>query len=313
MKYFLDTNIYRNLSREIHLNDVPTLAEKLQNQQINIGVESGFPIVVAMELIQHLEITDPEREECFKALCILFSHCSKINSTKNTFYGSFFPPLNVILPKYFFNETGPFMEAYNVVIGLTKDLTVNYNIDNIKKFQNEIKAVRDQNLFEKKELYNNIIKYLKMLNGGKLDWQYFSKNKPERKEWFREMQTGKYFAFLAEGLMKRAYLIMDKKYKRTNKNFKLFSKFHNEFYPAIAMTSIILEQIGHGTLAISNPHDHRWNTVQDISMMFGAIFNSKRDNIIFVTEEKKMHLFFKMNNMQNQILSLSEFKNRFSL
>ena len=106
---------------------------------------------------------------------------------------------------------------------------------------------------------------------------------------------------------------MEKKYERTDENFAKFYQFYNEFFPAIAMTSIILEQIGHGTPAISNVSDHRWNTVLDISMMFGAIFHSKRDNIIFVTEENKMHSFFKMNNMENQILKLHEFKKRFSL
>ncbi|MBZ9731191.1 hypothetical protein LB467_15965 [Salegentibacter sp. JZCK2] len=313
MKYFLDTNIYRNLSRDISLHEVQPLAEKIQNQELKLGVTSGFPIVVAMELIQHLEKTDPEREECFKALCLLFDHSKKYNAKKNTFHGAFFPPLNVILPKYFFNENGPFLDAYKIIIQLTKALTENHDINNIYQFQNEIKAVREQNIFEKKELYDNIIDYLKNLNGGVLDWQYFSKNKTDRKSWFREMQTGKSFAFLAEGLMIRAYGIMNKKYERTDENYALFYKFHNDFFPAIAMTSIILEQIGHGTIAISNVSDHRWNTVLDISMMFGAIFNSQRDNIVFVTEEKKMHMFFKMNNMQDQILKLDEFQKRFSM
>ncbi|MGW1453772.1 hypothetical protein ACWBC2_02155 [Salegentibacter agarivorans] len=313
MKYFLDTNIYRNLARAIPLKDIKSLAEKIRNQELKLGVTSGFPIVVAMELIHHLEKTDPEREECFKALCLLFDHSKNYNASKNTFHGAFFPPLNVILPKYFFNKNGPFLEAYKVIIALTKDLTNNHDLENIYRFQNEIEVVREQNIFEKKELYDNIQEYLKDLNGGTLDWQYFSKNKIERKKWFREMQTGRSFAFLAEGLMIRAYKIMGKKYERTDENYAQFYKFHNDFFPAIAMTSIILEQIGHGTLAISNVYDHRWNTVLDISMMFGAIYNSKCDNIIFVTEENKMHLFFEMNNMDNQILKLDEFKKRFSL
>jgi hypothetical protein len=313
MKYFLDTNIYRNLVHELPLNEVKALAEKIQKRESDLGLKSGFPIVVAMELIKHLEETDPELEECFKALCLSFDHSKKYNAEKDTFHGAFFPPLNVILPKYFFNEDGPFLDAYKVIIALTKDLTENHDLKNIYKYQEKIKVVRDQVNFEKKELFDNVEKHLKELNGGELDWQYFLKNKTQKEKWFKEMRSGKSFAFLAEGFMMRAYGLTNREYARTKENFKQFYDFHNEFYPAIAMSSLILEQIGHGTPAISKITDHRWNTVLDISMMFGAIFNAKRDNIIFVTEEKKMHEFFKINNMQDQIIKLNEFKKRFSL
>jgi coproporphyrinogen III oxidase-like Fe-S oxidoreductase len=113
--------------------------------------------------------------------------------------------------------------------------------------------------------------------------------------------------------MLRAYGLTGRVYKRTNENFDQFYEFHNQFFPAIAMSSLILEQVGHGTSSISNISDYRWNTIMDISMMFGAIFNSKRDNIIFVTEEKKIHEFFKMNGMEKQVIKLDQFKTSFSL
>lgn len=313
MKYFLDTNIYRNLVRDISLKDIESLANKIQKAEKDLGVTSGLPIVVAMELIKHLDETDPHCEECFKALCLVFDHSKKYDPVTKSFRGSFFPPLNVILPKYFFNEDGEYLEAYEVIIALTKDLTENHIIKNIEKYQEKINAVKEQVLFEKKEVFNNLTAHLKELNKGVLDWEYFKNNKAEKDKWFREMTTGKAFAFLAEGFMIRAYGITNRNYKRTAENYEQFRVFHDEFYPAIAMFSLILEQVGHGTLAISNVDDHRWNTVMDISMMFGAIFNSKRDNIIFVTEEKKMHEFFKLNGIGKQIIKLNEFKAKFSL
>ncbi|SFO25402.1 hypothetical protein SAMN05421741_13011 [Paenimyroides ummariense] len=313
MKYFLDTNIYRNLVRDISLKDIKYLANKIQKAENDLGVTSGLPIVVAMELIKHLDETDPHCEECFKALCLVFDHSKKYNKEKNSYHGTFFPPLNVILPKFFFNEDGPFLDIYKVIIALTKDLTENYDINNIKRHQDKIKTVKEQVLFEKKEIFDNLVSHLKELNNGKLDWEYFKNNKVARAKWFREMTTGKTFTFIAEGFMIRAYSIVDRKYQRTQENFKLFYEFHEQFFPAIAMSSLILEQVGHGTLAISNINDKRWNTVMDISMMCGAIFNSKRDNIIFVTEENKMHEFFKLNDMENQIMNLKEYKAFFSL
>jgi hypothetical protein len=80
MKYFLDTNIYRNLVRDISLNDIESLVNKIQKSEIDLGVTSGLPIVVAMELIKHLDETDPHCEECFKALCLAFDHSKKYNA-----------------------------------------------------------------------------------------------------------------------------------------------------------------------------------------------------------------------------------------
>lgn len=313
MKYFLDTNIYRNLVRNLTIREVSQLAVKIRESEKNLGITSGFPIVVAMELINHLHDSDPDCEECFKALCLLFDHSKNYDAEKDTLGGVFFPPLNVILPKYFFNENGPFLKAYKVVIALTKNLTENHDIKNIQKFVEQIKAISAQLMYEKSEIFENIKEHLKELNGGKLDWEYFKNNKRERQKWFREMSTGKTFAFIAEGFMIRAYGITDREYKRTPENFNQFYDFHNYFFPAIAMSSLLLEQVGHGTIAISDIRDPRWNTILDISMMFGAIFNSKRDSIIFVTEEKKMHEFFKMNKMQDQIIKLVEYKKRLEI
>ncbi len=313
MQYFLDTNIYRNLVRVLSLKEVYELSLKIKMQEKNLGFSSGFPIVVAMELINHMRRDDPHYEECFKALCLLFNHSKNVNPDSGNLQGTFFPPLNVVLPKYFFNEDGPFLDIYKVIISLTMNIVENFDINNIDKYKKEIDAVSEQLLFEKKEIHEALENHLTDINDGNLDWEYFKHNKKERDRWFREMKTGKTFAFLAEGFMERAHLITGREYKRTDENFKQFKEFHETFFPAIAMTSIILIQVGHSTSSIANVRNHRWNTVSDISMMFGALYNSKIKNIIFVTEEKKMHEFFNLNNMHDNIIGLNEYKKRMDI
>lgn len=313
MQYFLDTNIYRNLVRGLTMKEVFELSLTMKLQEKKMGISTGFPIVVAMELINHLRPDDPHCEECFKALCLLFNHSKNVNIESGNLQGTFFPPLNVILPKYFFNEDGPFLNAYKAVIPLTMKLVKDYDINNIKRFKKEIDAVTEQLHFEKKEIFDNLANHLTSLNGGTLDWEYFKNNKRERDKWFREMKSGKTFAFLAEGFMMRAYMITGREFQRTKENFTQYHEFHEAFFPALAMASIILIQVGHGTLAISDVKDHRWNTVTDISMMFGALYNSQLKNIVFVTEEKKMHEFFNLNNMQDSIVGLQEYKRRMGI
>lgn len=313
MEYFLDTNIYRNLVRGLTKKEVFELSLKMKLQEKKLGISAGFPIVVAMELINHLRTDDPHCDECFKALCLLFNHSKNLSIESGNLQGTFFPPLNVILPKYFFNEDGPFLNIYKTIIPLTMELVKDFDINNIKRSKKEIAAVTEQLLSEKKEIFDNLANYLKSINGGNLDWEYFKNNKKEREKWFREMKTGKTFAFLAEGFMIRAYSITGREFKKNSENFAQYREFHEAFFPALAMTSIILMQVGHGTLAISDVKDHRWNTVTDISMMFGALYNSNLKNIVFVTEEKKMHEFFNLNNMENNIIGLQEYKYRMNI
>lgn len=313
MMHFLDTNIYRNLVRGINVSEVHMLAEKIRRAENDQNISAGIPIVVAMELISHLDPNDPHCEECFKALCLLFDHTKNFDAERNSFHGTFFPPLNVILPKYFFDENGPFLEVYKVIISLTRNLTEHYRIQNIERFQKEITAVSEQLLFEKQEIYDNIAKYLKGLNNGTLDWTFFANNKKERDKWFREIHNGNSIRDIAEGFMQRAFSIADRHYERTDTTWNQFVGFYEKYYPAIAMSSLLIIQVGHGTSALSNIKDHRWNTVSDISMMFGALYNADIKEIVFVTEEKKMHEFFKQNSMDKHISNLAGFKEKLGL
>ena len=313
MMHFLDTNIYRNLVREVDISDIQTLAERIRKAESEQDITTGIPIVVAMELIRHLDPTDPNCQECFKALCLLFDHTKNFDAQRNTFHGTFFPPLNVILPKYFFDENGPFLEIYKVIISLTRDLTDHHDIGNIERFQQQINTVGEQLLFEKQEIYDNMTQYLREQNNGTLDWAFFAKNKKEREALFRSLRKGTAINDIAEGFMQRAFSIAEKKYERNDENWGKFLDFYEHYYPAIAMSSLLITQIGHGTTALSDITDHRWNTVSDISMMFGALYNADIKEIVFITEEKKMHEFFALNSMDKHIDNLQGFKARLGI
>ena len=313
MLHFLDTNIYRNLVRGIDISEVQSLADTIRKAEEKQNITTGIPIVVAMELIRHLDSNDPHCEECFKALCLLFDHSKNFDVERNTYHGTFFPPLNVILPKYFFDENGPYLEIYKIIISLTKNITAQHDITNIIKYKKEIATVSEQLLFEKQEIYNNMAEFLRGLNGGKLDWAFFAKNKKEREDWFKRLHNGFAINDIAEGFMQRAFTITGRKYVRTDATWQQFVSFYDHYYPAIAMSSLLIIQIGHGTIALSNIADHRWNTVSDISMMFGALYNADIKDILFITEEKKMHEFFALNNMKQYIDNLAGFKNRLGI
>ncbi len=308
MEYLADTNIYRGLVRGLSLEEVKLLAFKIRRKEAEKGHKAGFPIVVAMELIRHLKLGDPHFDECFKALCLLFDHSKNYIASENKYSGTLYPPMNVVLPKFFFNANGEYFKLYSTIIRLTHDITENYNIKNVDKFQEQIRIIGEQVLFEKKEIKDNYENFLKSINDDVLDWEYFKNNKPDRKEWFKNLHSGKMTFLVAEGFMQRAYSIMKIKYERNEENFKLLADFYDKFYPAIAMNELLLKEIGNGTLSLENLEDKKWNTINDISIMFGILFFPDVEHKLLLTEDKNIIKYFKENGMGNKILSLEDFK-----
>lgn len=202
---------------------------------------------------------------------------------------------------------------YSQVLDLTVVLTKNYDVNNIKQYSEQIETVRKQLLFEKDEIRTNYENYLKSLNKNVTDWEYFKKNKTDRKEWFKTLKSGKTSFLVAEGLMIRAFNLTDQEYKRTQENFEKLVDFINQFYPAILMNELILEQLGHGTLSLSDVEDGKWNTINDISIMFGMLYFSDRDNKVLVTEDKAIRNCLNDNGMGHKLLSLLEFKNKMEI
>jgi uncharacterized protein YdcH (DUF465 family) len=313
MEYLADTNIYRNLVRDLNIGEVKNLAEFINDKETEKGIKSGISIVVAMELISHLKQNDQNFDECFKALCLLYHHSRKINFQEQKYTGTFYPPLNVVLTKYFFDENTKYLRMYSQVLDLVVELTKNYDANNINSYSEQIETVRKQLLFEKDEIRTNYENYLKSLNEDITDWEYFKKNKTDRKEWFKTLKSGKTSFLVAEGLMIRAFNITDREYGRTQENYEKLVEFMHQFYPAILMNELILEQLGHGTISLGDVEDGKWNTINDMSIMFGMLYFSDRDNKVLVTEDKAIRNCLNDNGMGNKLLSLSEFQNEIGI
>jgi Fe2+ transport system protein B len=308
MEYLGDTNIYRNLVRGLSITEVKKLAEDINAKEIESDIKSGVSIIVAMELINHLREGDLNFDECYKALCLLYHHSKKKNIEKEKHTGTFYPPLDIVLTSYFFNENTQYLRMYSQVLDLTVLLTENYNVENVASYSKQIETVREQLIFDKDEIRTNYENYLKSINEDVPDWEYFKKSKTHRREWFKTLQSGKTSFLVAEGLMIRAFSLTDRIYSRTEENFEKLIDFINQFYPAIIMNELILEQLGHGNILLGDVEDGKWNTINDMSIMFGMLLFSDRDNKVLVTEDKAIRKCLNDNGMGNKLLSLSEFE-----
>ncbi len=307
MEFILDTNAYRNLVKDITLADVWKLSEDIKSKEDAINSSSAISIVVAMELIQHLENGDPFKEECFKALCLQYLHTTRNNPEKKTMDGSYYPPMNVILARYFFNDNSKYFPLYLKVLDVAFELVKNNDISNCDQYQSQIITIKNQVIFEKNEFKTNVESLLTSMNNGILDWQTIRSNKAERKTWFEKLQNGNMVNLLGIALMFRAYQVMEIEELIEGAEIKL-QKFIDEFKAALIMNSTLLEQIGHGTAALANVSDHRWNTLNDVQILFAVLFDLKGIDKKLVSDEKQIKESCIKAGLTERVITLNEYK-----
>lgn len=307
MELILDTNIYRNLVSELNHNQTNDLSKKINELNVQKNIDIKFPISVAMELISHLEDeNENEKNECKNALTLLVQTSTKI--IENEINVNFVPPLNVILGFYFFNDEKYYLNEYSNVINISQKLVGNTTFGKEESKSEFIKIVKEQLEFEKKEIKNNIESYFKEINNGEVDWQYFKINQKERDIFFKKLNNGKSFLYIAQSFMIRAFDINRSKFEKNEINFNKFKEFINEFAPAIKMFELLLAQIGHGTESLNNILDKKWNTIIDISILFGFLYNPKKMNRKIVTEDANMRNKVVEFGIEDKILNLKELK-----
>ena len=101
MDLVLDTNIYRNLVRDLSDDQILEITNKIKSRCGQDNIKLLFPINSAMELIAHFNDQHlGERKECRNALKLLVSLSTTYSSPH--IHVDFVPPLNAILERYLF-------------------------------------------------------------------------------------------------------------------------------------------------------------------------------------------------------------------
>lgn len=303
MNFIFDTNAYRNLVRGLNMEQVRALALTLKEAENATGHTSTSSTVVTMELIKHLEETDPFRDECFLALCLQFLHTSNVDPKNQRRTGNFLPPMNIILANFFFNDNSKYFALYQKVTDLFLKIAKDQDVSVLANYADEIWIVGRQIIFEKNEFRKNVESWLASMNNGEIDWGYFAENDAERREFYTRYHRGDFIRLLGISLMFRAYQVMDKTEVDMEADGKL-EGFIDQFRAAILMNQNLLDKIGAGA-KLQDVNDPRWNTLNDVQIMFAMLF--KADGVL-VTEEKAIKQSAITAGVGDRVLTLAEYK-----
>jgi len=309
MDLVLDTNIYRNLVRSLSDDEVSALLFTIRQRCKENDIKLLFPINSAMELISHYDDErDIERTECRKALRLLVNLSTTFTSTNLNV--DFIPGLNGILERYIDQNADTHSIVYATVITAAQKLVGNTRIEAGDNMEHDVRTIREQIEFEKTEIRDNYRNYLELINDGQADWTYFhdKSKKAEREEFFAKLRNGTFSFLVAQSMFDRAHNLVGKAINKNQKYFDDLIVFMQEFAPALLMNELLLQNIGHGTAAIEAVADKRWNTIIDISLIFGALFNPSKRDTRLVTEERNIHEAYNICGMQEKIITLLSFK-----
>jgi hypothetical protein len=308
MKIILDTNIYLNLIRDKTSEEIEILQEKIIAAAKAKSIFITFPIIPAMELINHYNDTHPvKKDECRKGLNLLVNLSTE--KTENNLHIKFTPPMDVILGSYLFGKEEDFLEMYAQAITLAQKLAGNYAITTEDRIDYAIEKVSEQLDFEKKMIRQNYESYLKSINEGNVDWTYFQgKGKKEiRRKFFAGLRKGELSFLVAQSILDRAYCNAKETYQKDEEFFRKVIQFMKDFCPVLVMNELLLNNIGNGVVAISDLMDERWNTVLDISLIFGSLFNPQNDDVILVTEDQNIIDSFNKCGFNGKAIELDDF------
>ncbi len=312
MDLILDTNIYRNLVRNLTDAQVLAMSNTIRHKCKQDGITLLFPINSAMELISHFnDQVLIEKQECRSALKLLVSLSTTYSSTH--IHVDFIPPLNAILERHFFGTEDKHAKMYAKVITLAQMLVGNIEADEQAEMDKHVRTVKDQIEFEKKEIRDNYKDYLKSINNGEADWEYFKDKKQLRRDYFNRLKIGRLSFLVAQSFVDRAYNITEHPIVKDQDYYDKVIKFMQDFCPALVMNELLLENVGHGVEAIKDVADGRWNTVIDISLIFGTLHNPNNVDRRLVTEENNIHSSFDNCGFQNKILNLDQFKSMMAI
>lgn len=310
-QYIFDTNYYRNF---VHGKNFTQFQNEIDNQKLietQKGFKIVFPIVSAIEMMNHLNEDNSSTTECFKALNLLVRHCDN-RSPKGIAVPTFYD----LLTMYFFKKTSKNFIYNNNILLLSHKISNSNELKILKEFESEIEQIISIKKEEKENIIKNIENsYLTSINpDGNIDWDIFDKNQVLKREFKDLIKTRDMHKLIGLSLVNLAMEQTDSTEIKLSKE-----DFENNFVKNDFKTGIdfFVKEIVQKMVEIKNKEyfykpetdpKKRWNSFYDTQFIFATEYeNYFGRKTTFVTREDKIRESFKNNGKENFAISPEEY------
>ncbi|MES2328166.1 MAG: hypothetical protein V4539_01100 [Bacteroidota bacterium] len=287
-----DTNALRILAQDQYFASLIPLARELRMRESKKDAESHMNVLVTMELLRHMDETDPHYIACLRAL-ILQNHLTRHSKPSGGESIDFIPPWNPLLTQHFFGKNSDFMKYYYRIVEIAAHAAENADTDDWKKDSKDIKIIGDQLLHDRTEIKNNFEDLIKYMNDGNVDWAFHEKDLPIRKKFVQEIKNGKMIFAMAMGMLRRAHAVLELPFVQPGLEQKM-DKFLQYYLPMLQMSNLLMKKFIGGFPSLADPLNKAWNTLNDMQFLAGACYvaHRERDNdvrVVIVTDDKGIH------------------------
>jgi hypothetical protein len=86
-----------------------------------------------------------------------------------------------------------------------------------------------------------------------------------------------------------------------------FNSFKEIYMPAINIFLELLDKVYNSVQAISDDTDEKWNTLNDMQILFGLLYESNIKNKILVTNEKMIKRVCVESGIGDNVITLDEY------
>ena len=312
--FILDTNAYRRLVTGKRLCEVRPTANEMRIRERKLGCRSLMSITVSMELMRHLDKTDPFFKECYKALALQYHHTQKNPDGLNNSI-DFIPPQDEILSKFFFDKASPLFRQFLEVIGTQERIVKDLDENKVDEELNNLNAISAQLLYEKNVIKDNFEGFIKSYTGGTIDWSYFKKEKVVKPKLLKDIKSGKLLRLFTLAMLNRVHTVHELPFddeKIDPKFEKPLVEFYSYFQPLLILVQKLFTKILDGVVAMFDVRNPKWNTYNDIQILAAACYAAYRDRsndvkVVLVTDDNGIHNACKGTYMEDNIWTLNKY------
>lgn len=312
--FILDTNAYRKLVTDKRLCEVLPTANEMRIRERKLGCRSLMNITVSMELMRHLDKTDPFFKDCYKALALQYYHTQKDPDGPNNSI-DFIPPQDEILSHFFFGKASPLYQHFREVIATQERIVKDLDENKVDEELTNLNAISAQLLHEKNVIKDNFEDFIKFYTGGVVDWSYFKKEKKVKPKLLEDIKSGRLLRLFTLAMLNRAHTFNDLPFddeKIDPKFEKPLEEFYLYFLPLLILVQTLFTKILDGVVSMSDVKNPKWNTYNDIQILAAACYAAYRDRnnnveVVLVTDDNGIHNACKGTYMENNIWSVNKY------
>ncbi len=279
-----DTNAYRQLTYKKSIGETEELLNKIKKLEQNIGYRAYSSPFVPIELAYHLcDKKDPAFNSCRTALVANYLHTNQFN-------GSFrmLADKESLIAAYLFDvKQSPHLDLIRVIFKMAVDIINDNTFDPSINFicPKLIEVVE-----ETEKIFLETVKVtLKIIDPEFDGTNLFKDNKNKRRKALRDLQKLKYVHIIAQNLVKKAHLSLNREIDQDELNHMSREIFRIFKAPIILYHRLLYKLVMSGSLNLHSKGGKWGNWYWDIEHNF-SIANSFIDYRIpiMVTDDKQI-------------------------